>query len=160
MDNLTWSVVFWSAEWTIGDVIRFNYANPIQLGIDKFTFNTAGLEASATPADKNADLAKVNVVPNPYYGYHNGEMDAFDRWVQFTFLPKRATIRIFDLAGQLVRKLEKDDPDTPFLRWDLKNEYQLPVASGVYVYHVEAPGIGEKIGKMAVFTPNERLDTY
>jgi hypothetical protein len=34
------------------------------------------------------------------------------------------------------------------------------VASGVYVYHVETPNLGEKTGKLAVFTPNERLDTY
>jgi hypothetical protein len=87
-------------------------------------------------------------------------MDAFERWVQFTFLPDKCTIRIFDLAGNLIRKLEKDTPDSPLLRWDLKNEYQLPVASGIYVYHVSAPDLGEKVGKMAIFTPNERLDTY
>jgi hypothetical protein len=34
------------------------------------------------------------------------------------------------------------------------------VASGIYVYHVDVPGMGEKIGKMAIFSPNERLDTW
>jgi hypothetical protein len=87
-------------------------------------------------------------------------MNAFDRWVQFTFLPEKCTIRVFDLAGNLVRKMQKDDARTPFLRWDMKNEYGLPVASGIYVYHVEVPKLGEKIGKLAVFAPNERLDTY
>ena len=80
--------------------------------------------------------------------------------MQFTYLPEKCTIRIFDLTGSLVRKLEKDDAASPFLRWNLENEYQLPVASGIYVYHVEVPDMGKKVGKIAVFTPNERLDTY
>jgi hypothetical protein len=54
-----------------------------------------------------------------------------------------------------VRKLEKNDASTPFLKWDLRNEYNRPVGSGIYVYHVEAPGIGEKIGKVVVYSPSE-----
>jgi hypothetical protein len=135
------------------------FASNVLTPADKFTFTAPG-SAAPTDATLKADLDKINVVPNPYYGYHSGEMDAFDRWVQFTYLPEKATIRIFDLAGNLVRILEKDDATTPYLRWDLENEYQLPVASGVYVYHVDVPNVGTKIGKMAVFAPNERLDTY
>ena len=105
------------------------------------------------------DIKKINVVPNPYYGYHSGELNIFDRWVQFTYLPPTATIRIYDLAGQLIRKLEKDDASTTFLQWDLSNAYELPVASGVYVYVVDTD-YGQKIGKMAVFTPNERVDVW
>ncbi len=133
-------------------------AKPNQPG-DEYAF-TAPPSSAAGPETVREDIRKINVAPNPYYGYHSGEMDAFDRWVQFTFLPAQATIRIFDLAGNLVRKLEKDDATTPFLRWDMKNEYGLPVASGVYVYHVSVPAIGEKLGKLAIFAPNERLDTY
>ncbi|MBN1894371.1 hypothetical protein JW906_07735 [bacterium] len=140
-----------------GTVFRILTAKP-NMPKDIYSFKTPANTRDL--ADRKADLKKINVVPNPYYGYHSGEMDAFERWVQFTFLPDKCTIRIFDLAGNLIRKLEKDTPDSPLLRWDLKNEYQLPVASGIYVYHVSAPDLGEKIGKMAVFTPNERLDTY
>ena len=46
------------------------------------------------------------------------------------------------------------------MRWNMHNEYELPVASGVYVYQVEVKGVGEKIGKLAIFSPQERLDTY
>jgi hypothetical protein len=60
----------------------------------------------------------------------------------------------------MVRRLEKTDANTPFLRWDMKNEYGLPLASGVYVYHVSVPEMGEKVGKLILFAPNERLDTY
>jgi hypothetical protein len=31
--------------------------------------------------------------------------------------------------------------------WDLKNDYGIPIASGVYIIHVDAPGIGEKVIK-------------
>jgi hypothetical protein len=126
---------------------------------DYFTFTSRDAKTLLTN-NLQEDLKKVKVVPNPYYGYHKGELDPFDQWVQFTYLPRRCTIRIFDLAGNLVRKLEKNDASTSLLQWNLENEYELPVASGIYVFYIEAPGIGEKIGKMAIFMPKERLDTY
>jgi len=126
---------------------------------DIFTFHAPDT-TTAMLTDKKTDLKKINVVPNPYYGYQSNEMNPFNRFVQFTYLPERCTIRIFDLAGNLVRHLEKNDATSSLLNWDLKNEYELPVNSGIYIYHVEVPKVGEKVGKMAVFTPNERLDTY
>ena len=64
------------------------------------------------------------------------------------------------MSGHLVRKLEKNDPSTPFFRWNLLNEYDIPVASGIFIYHIEAPGIGEKIGKMVIFNSTYRPDTW
>src|SRR5437879_13040005 len=52
------------------------------------------------------------------------------------------------LAGDLVRTLHKTDPTTSVLPWDLLTERQLPVGSGVYIYHVEAPGIGDVVGRV------------
>jgi hypothetical protein len=115
--------------------------------------------AAATAASLKEDVEHINVVPNPYYGYHSGEMDPFDRWVQFTNLPNEVTIKIFDIAGNLIRTLEKND-DATLMQWDMHNAYDLPVASGIYVCHVDAPGIGEKVLKLAIVAPNERLDTY
>jgi len=34
--------------------------------------------------------------------------------------------------------------------WDLVSKDGMDIAYGIYIYHVEAPGIGEKIGKFAV----------
>jgi hypothetical protein len=34
--------------------------------------------------------------------------------------------------------------------WDLLTKDDLDAAPGVYIYHVEAPGIGEKIGRFAL----------
>ena len=34
--------------------------------------------------------------------------------------------------------------------WDLLTEDQLDVSYGIYIYHVDAPDIGEKIGRLAI----------
>jgi hypothetical protein len=34
--------------------------------------------------------------------------------------------------------------------WDLTTKEGLNVAFGIYVYHIEAPGVGHKIGTFAV----------
>jgi hypothetical protein len=31
--------------------------------------------------------------------------------------------------------------------WDLKNQSNITIASGLYIFHIDAPGIGEKIVK-------------
>jgi len=64
-------------------------------------------------------------------------------------LPGKAVFRIFNLAGVLIRKLEKND-DSQFFRWDLKNRNNIPVASGVYIVHIELPELG-KIKILKVF---------
>ena len=72
-------------------------------------------------------------------------------------------IRIFNLAGQLVRTLDKDDP-TQFLRWDLINHATFPVASGMYIAHatLTLPSGGEvtKVLKFAVIQEQEILNSY
>jgi hypothetical protein len=100
------------------------------------------------------DVKNINVAPNPYYGAHSGDYNSAGSWVQFTCLPTECTIRIFDLAGNQVRKLVKNDPGTSLLRWDLRNQSGYTLASGIYIFYVEIPGIGTKIGKLAVFMPN------
>ena len=59
-------------------------------------------------------------------------------------MPGQATVRIFNLSGQLVRTLKKTDETSSIVEWDLENENRLPVASGVYVFHIEVPGAGDE----------------
>ena len=55
------------------------------------------------------------------------------------------------MNGALVKTLEKNtSPTNGALSWNLVSEDGMDVAFGVYVYHVEAPGIGEHIGKFAL----------
>jgi hypothetical protein len=139
-----------------GMVFRIVTSKPNTVA-DRYRFKAPAVVVSAT--SQKVDLDKIKVVPNPYYGYHSGEANPFNRWVQFTYMPEKCTIRIFDIVGHLIQKIEKNDQAT-LVQWDLKNSYGLPVASGIYVYHVEVPGLGEKVGKIALFTPRERLDAY
>ena len=59
-----------------------------------------------------------------------------------------------------IRTIEKNEPTTNEATWDVLTENGLPVASGIYIYVVDAPGFGQKIGKMAVFVEQEVLDIY
>ncbi|KAB2838989.1 MAG: T9SS type A sorting domain-containing protein [Melioribacteraceae bacterium] len=75
-------------------------------------------------------------------------------------LPRRATIRIFNLAGHLVRTLHKDS-DSQFYLWDLQNEHQVLAASGLYILHIEMPDLGKvKILKLAIVLGTEVPDFY
>ena len=42
-----------------------------------------------------------------------------------------------------MRRFEKANEKTS-LDWDLKNHVDIPVAGGVYLIHVEVPGVGER----------------
>ena len=95
-----------------------------------------------------ANLARVAVVPNPYR--------AVEAWnpvgsqeIHFINLPSQARIRIYTLAGDLVRDLRHAidaaaatttpwDQSRDFEAWDLKNDAGRDVGSGVYIYRVES----------------------
>jgi hypothetical protein len=129
-------------------VIRINTYIPY-LVEEYFTFTSPEGKKISDTALKE-DFKELKVVPNPYFGTHSEEQGS-EQWVRFTYLPEKCTVRILNLAGELIRKLEKDDPTTPFLEWDLRNAYGRRVASGVYVYFVEVPGIGIRTGKLVLF---------
>ena len=124
---------------------------------DTFTFTTDGLGMEAKRYDPNS----ISVWPNPYYGYNPEERDALDRRVMFSHLPTEgpATIRIFALDGTLVRTIHHNDTGSQHATWDMKNNFELPVASGMYLAHVET-NLGDKILKLAVIQPEQRLDVY
>ena len=69
-----------------------------------------------------------------------------DNIVRITNLPERCTISIFSPNGILVRRFTKDETNT-YYDWDLKNHASIPVSSGVYYIHIDAPNIGEKVIK-------------
>ncbi len=134
------------------------------LSADAFEFETRSSTASADSA--RGQLDRVRVVPNPYVAANRFEpQSAFDqgrgpRVIRFINLPPQATVRIFTVSGRLVRTLEMNegmnDPMTPAallngtITWDLQTNDNLSVAYGVYVYHVEAPGVGETTGTFAI----------
>ena len=52
------------------------------------------------------------------------------------------------------------DPNNSLEKWDLKNANDIPVASGMYIIFIDAGSIGVKTLKVAIFTPEERIDTF
>jgi hypothetical protein len=107
-----------------------NGYNPI------YRFNTDDV----APDKNNLEVAKdamelINVVPNPYYAYSSYENNQLDNRVKITNLPQQATVSIFTVSGTLVRKIKKDDNVTS-VDWDLKNDYGIPIASGLYIIHI------------------------
>jgi hypothetical protein len=133
-------------------VIYANHPNTVN---DVFEITAPSAPAYSVETAKS-DLELVNAVPNPYFGASPLEKEITEAFITFTRLPKECTIRIFTVAGDLIRTLKKND-DSPNLRWDLRNEAGVPVASGIYIVHVEAPGIGSKVLKVVVFQREERL---
>ena len=119
-----------------------------------YRFSTADVatETGDNPTLSDA-LENVRVVPNPYYAYSQYETSKLDNRVKITGLPEVCTVRIYSIAGTLVRTFQKADPLT-YIEWDLKNDRNVPIAGGVHIVHVNAPGAGEKIVKwFAVMRP-------
>ncbi len=122
---------------------------------DYFTFSTKPVKLNAGLA--KASLENIGVVPNPYLGAAAWEKRNLNysgrgqRMIEFIHLPSTCTIRVFTIAGTLVKTLQKNTGLLDgSLTWDMVTEDGLDIAFGVYIYHVVAPGIGEHIGKFAV----------
>jgi hypothetical protein len=159
VDNLTWNTVWWAADWVIDDVLIFQYDNPIVKGTDTYRFNTTKGAYSDDLARNQVD--EINVFPNPYYGINSEEINKYNRFVTFNHIPDGTVkVRIFNLAGVLVRTIDKTD-EGQFMRWDLANEDGLPVASGLYIAYIDMPDLGTtKILKLAIVQEQQILDRF
>jgi hypothetical protein len=109
-----------------------------------YTFSTNDI-ATGTQVKEIAEnaLDMIRAVPNPYYAYSAYETDQLDNRIKITNLPENCTVTIYTSNGTMIRQFRKDDGLT-FLEWDLKNYAGIPIAGGVYIIHVNAPGVGEK----------------
>jgi hypothetical protein len=56
-----------------------------------------------------------------------------------------------------VRRLDKSDI-SQYIDWDLRNESGTLSAGGIYIAHLEMPGIGNKILKLAIVAGREYFD--
>jgi hypothetical protein len=142
-----------------GSIFRINTTKPNQPG-DTFSLSTAGLGARAeTLEEQVADLDQIGISPNPYKGASAYEVSQLVDQVRFTNMPNQATIRVFSLNGTLITTLEKNSSAKSF-GWDMTTEEGLPIASGMYIIHVDVPGIGEKVIKFGVIKKRVQLNTF
>ncbi len=120
---------------------------------DDFVFTVQGERVDEQRAKAQFE---VYVVPNPYVASASFEPERFavsgrgERRLEFRGLPERATIRIFSVRGELVQTLRHDGSVDGYVAWDLRTKDNLDVAPGLYVFHVEAPGLGSQTGKFAI----------
>jgi len=146
------------------------------LGSPLYRFSTANLAATVNDeATASSALDLIRVVPNPYYAYSAYETSSLDNNVKITNLPAQCTVSIFTLDGTLIRRFERDvttdntsggslnsksnNLDSS-IDWDLKNEKNVPVASGMYIIHIDAGSLGETTVKwFGVMRPID-LDTF
>jgi hypothetical protein len=137
-----------------GDKFQITTSKQFNTG-DFFSFSTKPVGFDPNAAGNQ--LGKIGVVPNPYLGAAEWERRNLnstgrgERKIDFINLPPKCVVRIYTITGALVKTLEKDSPmDNGALSWDLVTEDGMDIAYGVYIYHVDAPGVGEHIGKFAV----------
>lgn len=132
-------------------------ANHINTLNDQFTF-TATAPSSSTALAKQ-DVNSINVFPNPYYGVNSQEVNKYSKYITFNHLPNNATIRIFNLAGTLVKTVNHSGGQFDY--WDLTNDSGLPVASGLYIAYIDMPDLGAtKILKIAIIQEQQFLDRF
>jgi len=133
----------------VGTVFRIVTTKPNGSG-DVFTVKVPAVQES--PEMAHADAERVNVFPNPFIGSVDPNSLAREQFVTFTHLPTRAILRIFTLAGTLVRSVDKNDT-SPIWTWDLKNDHGAVIAPGMYIIYVDMPEVGiAKTLKLGIIT--------
>jgi len=173
--NVTWRINFLTDSTEAqfppqpGDVYYLATTKPFRTG-DIYRFTVKGVKYEKEIAKSALD--DIYVVPNPYVAAATWERSnpflkgRGERRIWFCNLPEKCTIRIYTVRGYLVDTIEYDgtyyhspeyDPEeqstgTPIgaVPWNLVSKDGMDIAYGVYVFHVDAPGIGEYIGKFAV----------
>lgn len=149
---------------TTGDSYIFKTIKPTTT-LDKFLVSTA--QQNVVQAIANSLMDHIRVVPNPYYISAPWDISGRShRKVWFQGLPSQCTIRIYNVAGLLIRTIEHNEPAERNLRernykdgesvgsgshaWDLLTEDRLEAVSGLYIYQVTTEKGAEKIGKFAI----------
>lgn len=103
---------------------------------------------------------KIMVVPNPYRGDGNytqgisweGKSSTWtekNRLIRFINLPDICTIRVFTVNGELIMTIEHNDAFNNWADWNLLTNSGRTIASGIYIFHVESPGV-KQTGKFVV----------
>jgi len=136
-----------------GDVFRIATKKPFRSS-DYIEFKT---KAPSFNRDKAVqELDNIAVVPNPYVGAASWEPQTStvgrgERRINFIHLPAQCIIRIYTLSGRLVQEIEHNSNIADGQEsWNLVSRDGMDVSYGVYIFHVDAPGIGTKIDRFAI----------
>lgn len=143
-----------------GDTLKIRYTKPFIEG-DIFEIkinenNTARIDQELA----KEELDDIKVVPNPYVvsspyeGRITSNNPVQQRELHFTKIPVPSTLRIFTISGVMIREIQLAENDPRIhggtFIWDMLTKDDLEISYGIYLYHVKAPGIGDKTGKFAI----------
>lgn len=136
-----------------GDIFKVVNKKPFRNNeFFEFTMKGQGFDQSKAVSELN----NVIVVPNPYVGAASWEplsteVGRGERRIYFMHLPSQCTISIYTLSGKLVDTIEHSNTIADGQEsWNLVSKDGMDIAYGVYIYHIDAPNIGETIGKFAI----------
>lgn len=145
-----------------GDSLEIYITKPFSSN-DEFRFRLEQGNVAQVNADSaKQDLKEILVIPNPYIVSNVFEPKTtqtnrqHNRELHFTQMPAPSTLRIFTVSGVLVEEINITSSDLTggeyggTYIWDMLTKDNLEISYGVYLYHVKAPGIGERTGKFAV----------
>lgn len=140
----------------------YNLGNEINDDFPVFNFSLEGKTATVLQTNElSTKLDDIRAVPNPYYAFSEYEVNEFSNTIKITNLPPKCSVTIYSLDGKFIRQYDRNtgnmpnsewagtqyDQYNPALQWDLKNYKGIPVASGLYLIHIDAGELGEKVVK-------------
>ena len=119
--------------------------------------NKVKIAASSAPSAEFG-AKEVWAEPNPYIERSGFEDPVFitDRQIEnfriidFVNVPSPCTVRIFTVDGDLVDAFKHDDPNSSRARWSVKSKNNRPIASGLYIFAVEADNGDTQVGRFVI----------
>ncbi len=111
------------------------------------------------------ELEQIQVVPNPYYVTHEGMRSPYEGRLYFTRLPRKATIKIYTTAGELVNTYQHDETTSESPSsfgtyvWDLLTKNRQRVASQMLIAKIETPDGASVTRKFTIVVGPARIIT-
>ncbi|MBP7508959.1 MAG: hypothetical protein KA807_14195 [Prolixibacteraceae bacterium] len=163
-------------KWAAEDYKKYKYGDDFKAGDQVTLYSTGGAAGFPLPGAKvrfkvtNAQpssytdkmMDQIKVVPNPYMISHQGQKSPYDAKIYFTKLPKRCTISIYTVMGDLVTTLEHDEAsayqDQESVEiWNLLSKNKQRVQSQTLVAIITTPDGAKTIKNFSVIVGGFRL---
>lgn len=134
-------------------VTSYDYGDLSEIGSLESSQVTNRTYTSPSALAQDKDAKKIYVYPNPYraaapWDFKPNKDNPSEERVRFNNIPGECTIRIYTLAGDLVKEIKHTD-GTGSQDWDLISRNTQKIVSGIYLYQIEAKGINH-IDKLVV----------
>lgn len=145
-----------------GDSLKLFITKPFsQNDVFQFRMDPNNIPHISEEEAKNS-LDDILVIPNPYIASNIFEARVttsnkqHNRELHFTGMPAPSTLKIFTVSGVMIREIDISPEDLSGGKyggtyiWNMLTKDNLEISYGVYIYYIDAPGVGHKTGKFAV----------